>query len=229
MIQTILWDIDGTLLDFRASEREAIASCFSVFGLGTCTDEMTARYSAINLRYWKMLERGEVTKPDLLVNRFRDFFTLEGIDFSGYAAFNDEYQIRLGDTIVFRDNSFALVSSLRGRVRQYAVTNGTSRAQERKLARSGLDRIFDGVFISDAVGYEKPAAGFFDHVLSAIGPVRRRETMIVGDSLTSDMRGGADAGLVCVWYDPESSGDTMGVPVDFIIRDLNEVPGLLGR
>ena len=79
MIKVILWDIDGTLLDFLAAEKAAIRACFSKFGLGECTDEMLGRYSKINRSYWEKLERGEMSKAEILVNRFRDFFLLEGI------------------------------------------------------------------------------------------------------------------------------------------------------
>lgn len=103
---------------------------------------------------------------------------------------------------MFRDDAGSLVARLKGRVRQYAVTNGTRVAQERKLSRSGLDRMLDGVFISEIVGTEKPGAAFFDAVFSQIGPCCRDEVMIVGDSLTSDMQGGRSAGILCCWYNP---------------------------
>lgn len=100
-IKAVLWDVDGTLLDFLAAEREAIKTCFSLFGLGECTDEMIAQYSAINVRWWQALERGEYTKPEILVGRFAEFFTARGIDTAVAPAFNAEYQLRLGDTIKF--------------------------------------------------------------------------------------------------------------------------------
>lgn len=227
MINTILWDVDGTLLDFKAAEHEAIKACFSVFGLGPCTDAMIARYSVINEGFWERLELGELTKPQVLRGRFEAFFAAEGIECRDIDAFNAEYQIRLGDTICYIDDSLALLKSLRGRVRQYAVTNGTVAAQEKKLARSGLGAVFDGVFISDRVGVEKPGKGFFDRVFSAIGPVALHETMIVGDSLTGDMRGGNNAGIVTCWYNPRGLVNDRGVRVDHEIRDLHEVEALI--
>ena len=85
-IKAVLWDVDGTLLDFLAAEREAIKTCFSLFGLGECTDEMIAQYSAINVRWWQALERGEYTKPEILVGRFVEFFTARGANFARYTA-----------------------------------------------------------------------------------------------------------------------------------------------
>lgn len=227
MIRTILWDVDGTLLDFRAAEREAIRACFASRGLGICTDEMVKRYSAINGRYWERMELGEIDKNRVLLGRFEEFFGTMGIECADIPGFNEEYQLRLGDTIVYIDDSFSLLSSLRGRVRQYAVTNGTIAAQEKKLRRSGFDRIFDGVFISGRIGVEKPGKGFFDRVFEEIGPISPRETMIVGDSLTSDIRGGNNAGIVTCWYNPTGSLNDRGVRVDYELRDLRGVAALL--
>ena len=203
MIKTILWDVDRTLLDFDAAERAAIQSLFVEFGLGECSEEQVARYSVLNMKYWEKLERGEITKPQVLVGRFEEFFAEEGIDVSLAPQFNDAYQLRLGDTIVYRDDSYEIVKSLRGKVRQCVVSNGTVVAQTKKLTRSGLGALMDGVFLSEQLGAEKPKKEFFDQVFAAIGPVEKGETMIVGDSLTSDIRGGDNAGIVTCWYNPE--------------------------
>ena len=160
-IEAILWDVDGTLLDFLAAEEAAIQACFAHFGLGRCAPEQLERYSALNRRYWQRLERGELTKQQVLEGRFRAFFSQEGIDPELAVPFNELYQQRLGDTVRFLDQSDRLVRRLRGRVRQYAATNGTRAAQERKLRRSGLDQLLDGVFISELVGAEKPSPPSF--------------------------------------------------------------------
>lgn len=225
--EVLLWDIDGTLLDFAAAEKAAVQSLFAEFGLGECTDEMLERYSAINQQYWKRLERGELTKPQILRGRFEDFFRGEGLDSALGAPFNEAYQPRLGDTIVFRDNSKELVASLRGKVRQYAVSNGTIIAQTKKLNRSGFDRLMDGIFLSEEIGFEKPAIEFFDYVFQAIGPVDKDRILIVGDSLTSDITGGNRAGIRTCWYNPAGLTNDTDAKVDYEIRSLQEIPELL--
>jgi len=230
MIRAVLWDVDGTLLDFKFAERTALNAAFLKFGLGRCDDARIARYSALNDRWWRALERQEVTKAQLLTGRFREFFSAEGLAFHGsYEEFNDYYQIMLGETVAFRDDGDRVVAALRGRVDQYAVTNGTLAAQERKLKNSGLDRVLDGAFISELIGAEKPALPFFEAVFAAIPPYRKEEILIVGDSLTSDMRGGNNAGIRCCWYDPEGRKSPGDLRIEFQIRDLNEVTDILAR
>lgn len=223
MIKVILWDIDGTLLDFIKAEYAAIKKCFEVFQLGECTDEMIARYSKINRGYWERLERKEITKPEVLVGRFRDFFASENIDTDCAEEFNKEYQVRLGDTICFCDNSYEIIKSLKGRVKQYAVTNGTKIAQDKKLVKSGLIDLFDDIFISEEVGYEKPDVRFFEHVWAKIGAYKPNEVMVVGDSLTSDMQGGNNAGIVCCWYNPKRITNNSSLKIDYEITDLSQI------
>lgn len=223
----VLWDVDGTLLDFLAAEKAAIQSLFQEFGLGRCTDGMLARYSEINREYWRKLERGEMSKQQILVKRFEDFFREEGLDVSLGEAFNAAYQVRLGDTIVFCDDSKALVESLRGKVRQYVVSNGTVTAQTKKLRRSGFDQLMDGVFLSEELGYEKPAIEFFDHVFREIQAPDKDRVLIVGDSLTSDMEGGFRAGIKTCWYNPEGLPCAAPEKIDYEIQNLQEIKKIL--
>lgn len=223
MIKVILWDVDGTLLDFKKAEYAAIKKCFEIFELGECTDEMIGRYSVINRGYWEKLERGEITKPEVLVNRFADFFETENIKTDCAKEFNEQYQKWLGETVCFCDNSYELMKSLKGRVKQYAVTNGTKAAQDRKLSKSGLIDIFDGVFISEVVRYEKPGIEFFENVWKQIGDYDKKEILIVGDSLTSDIQGGNNAGIVCCWYNPKRMKNETDLRIDYEIDDLQKI------
>lgn len=227
-IKIILWDIDGTLLNFKEAEKYAIRACFEKFGFGECTDGMLREYAAINDVYWKGLEQGRFTKPQVLVGRFEDFFGRYGIDVSDAPAFNDEYQLRLGDTVCFCEHALETVKTFQGRVLQYAVTNGTKVAQDRKLANSGLDKLFDGIFISEQIGIEKPMKGFFDTVFCEIGECRKDEMLIVGDSLTSDIQGGNNAGILTCWYNPEGGERPENLRIDYEIRDIEQVLEIVG-
>ena len=227
MIKVILWDIDATLLDFLAAEKAAIDFCFEKFGLGTCTEEMLKRYSVINRRYWEMLEKGEMSKPEILVNRFKEFFESEGLASDCAEGFNATYQVALGDTICFRDNGYELVKKLKDQYKQYVVTNGTFIAQERKLKKSGIGDLVEASFISDLIGYEKPATEFFNHVFENIGHYEKDEVLIIGDSLTSDMQGGNNAGIICCWYNPNHLENTKNIRIDHEIDNLWQLEEIL--
>lgn len=229
MIKTILWDVDATLLNFELAEKAAMEKCFSMFEMGECTQEMLSRYSKINRSYWQRLERGELTKPEVLVGRFEEFFGKEGIPVEKAAAFNEEYQVRLGDTVFFHDNAYELIKELQGKVKQAIVTNGTVVAQERKLEKSGLNKLITDIFISDRIGAEKPSPKFFEKVREELGPYKKEEVMIVGDSLTSDMQGGNNAGIRCCWYNPKGLKNETSVHVDYEITNLWQVKDILSN
>ncbi len=223
MIKVVLWDVDATLLNFEKAEEAGIRGCFEKYNLGECTDEMLENYKVINRGYWQMMERGEIEKPVLLVKRFEDFLNAYYLDASVAEGFNELYQILLGDTVVFYDHALETVQALKGRVLQCAVTNGTKVAQDRKLKNSGLDKEFDHIFISEVVGIEKPNKGFFDAVFAEIGGYAPDEVLIVGDSLTSDIQGGVNAGIKTCWFNPKGVENTSALKPDYEIQDIGEV------
>ncbi len=222
----LLWDIDGTVLDFLAAEKAAIKALFLKYGYGICTDEMVERYSAINVKYWRELEKGKMTKAEILTGRFREFFALEGIE-ADVENFNQDYQLALGDTIVFMDGALDMLKKEKGKYVLIAITNGTKRAQSKKLKVSGLDQIFDYIFISEDVGEEKPSPGYFEKVIAAAGITDRSKALVIGDSLTSDITGGIRSGLVTCWFNPKGLPNGKGITPDIEIRDLRELEGIL--
>lgn len=223
MFKVLLWDVDGTILNFLEAEKVGIRMGFARFGLGTCTDEMLSDYSCINRRWWEMLERGEITKPQVLEGRFSEFFTKYGIRTDIVGEFNRHYQVDLGETICVNDDALNVIRVLKPFVRQYAVTNGTKIAQTKKISKSGLDHLLDGIFISEDIGAEKPSKAFFDGVWSKIGCFASEEVLIIGDSLTSDILGGMNAGIRTCWYRPAHAMKPKKLRIDYEISDLREI------
>ena len=228
MIKTILWDLDNTLIDFDIAEKNAIKSLFERYNLGLCTDKMLKDYDKINKSYWKKFEKNEIDKKVGLVQRYVDFFKLYNLDTGIASEFNDAYQLALGDTIIYIDDSYNIVKSLKGKVRQYLVSNGTTVAQRNKLKKSKFDELFDNVFLSEEIGFEKPNVEFFNIVFDKIGLVDKLEAIIVGDSISSDIQGGENAGIKTAWYNPKGKGHNERPKVDYDIRDLREVYKILG-
>ena len=227
MIHTILWDIDGTLLDFQAAERSAIRECFRLHDMGECTDEMLARYIVINHKYWESLERGEISKRDVLIGRFREFFRTEGLAQEKAEAFNEDYQYQLGETCICMDHSYQLIEKLKAAgLHQYVVTNGTKKAQDHKLENSGLGKLMDGIYISEEVGYEKPMQGFFDAVFRN-PDIDQNATVLIGDSLTSDIQGANNAHIPCIWYNPHHAECEKDLRIDYEVDDLWKIVEIL--
>ena len=227
MIKVILWDMDGTVLDFLLSEKNAIKKGFEHFGLGECSDETVKLYSTINLKHWKMLERGEITKPEVKTKRYEEFFSRLGITSVTPKEFTAYYEKSLPETAEYIENAKEILESLKGRYKQYIVTNGTLSVQVKKIEKSGLKSIIDGAFISDEIGFEKPSKDYFDYVLSHIEPCAKEEILIVGDSLTSDMKGGNAAGIKCCWYNPDGAENNTKLKIDYEINKLSQIYGIL--
>lgn len=227
MIKTILWDIDGTLLDFLTAEKNSLKNTFKKFNLGICSDEDVAEYSKINCFHWAQLEKGTETKSEVLYNRFVDFFEIKKILDVDISAFGETYEKGLTETIIFIDDGYELIKSLSKSYKQYAVTNGALNVQSKKLRTSGIIDVFDGVFISDSVGFEKPNIQFFDFVFNHIEACSKDEIMIIGDSLTSDMQGGNNAGIKCCWYNSKNLKNNLDLKIDYEIKNLNEIYEIL--
>ena len=223
---TIFWDVDGTLLDFLYSQRIAIRKCFKTAGL-EITDEQISRYSQINDDYWKRLELGEITKEELLTGRFVALFCEYGISGVDLKAFCQEYQESLGSVFSLIDDALTICKTLRGRYRQYVITNGVSSTQRNKLKLSGLDAVMDNIFISEEIGYPKPQKEFFVYCLERIPEKDRSKILIVGDSLTSDIKGGVQMGIPTCWYRRDGmKNDTPWKP-DHEINDLHMIYDIL--
>ncbi|MDE7404250.1 MAG: HAD family hydrolase, partial [Lachnospiraceae bacterium] len=144
----ILWYVDQTLLDFDKSQEYALDFSFKQFGK-KIDDTILAQYREINTAYWIRYELGEITKDELVTGRFDTLFSQLGITDIASKDFNVVYQKALGSVFYFRDDAYQLCSRLKGKVRQYVVTNGVSSTQRNKLRLSGLDQIFDDIFVSE--------------------------------------------------------------------------------
>lgn len=185
--EIILWDVDQTLLDFNKSQEYALRYSFGQFGL-KADPAVISLYSDINSSYWKRYELGEITKEKLLTGRFASLFERLGMEDMNAEEFQPVYQKALGSVFYFRDDSRELCRKLKGRVRQYALTNGVTSTQQNKLRLSGLDRILDGIFISEEIGYPKPERRYFEKCFRQIPDFSREKALMVGDSLSATCR-----------------------------------------
>lgn len=217
----VLMDIDNTLLDFDAGTAESLRSLLASFGL-ELTEQRLARFFEINNALWTAYEHGEIEKSYIFPTRFQQYLGEMGVQ-TDYLAANGMYAKGLSESAILLPNALWLLDRLKGRVKLCAVTNGVTTTQLPRLAKSGLDRYFDHVFISEQMGCKKPEKEFFDQVFAAIGPVDKNRCIILGDSLTSDMQGGRNAGIATCYF-----GKSPDHRCDFCITELTQFPSVIG-
>ena len=217
----LLFDVDGTLLDFNKAEEEGIEGLLNHFG-APVTAENKHKYHLTNKKYWEALERGEITRDQVLTLRFEEFFASFGIQVDGKEA-DDLYRQYLNSSAVLIPGAIELLDSLKGKYPLYIVTNGVAETQYHRLAKSGLDQYFDGIFISEEANAQKPQMAFFEYCFEKMGRRDVENMLIIGDSLTSDMRGGNNAGIDTMWFNPHQEENHTEVHLDYIVKTLDEI------
>lgn len=204
----VLLDADNTLFDFDAAEHSALKQAMEERGL-PFHSETEALYLSVNRALWAAFDRGEVTQPFLLVERFRLLAEALGATCDP-AQFNHDYLTHLGEHSQLLPGAEALCRDLSRQCRVALATNGVARVQYARLASTPLGPYLSGVFISEELGFQKPQREFFDVALRSMGVEDRSRVVMVGDGLASDIRGGNQAGLDTVWYNPKG----LPVPAD---------------
>ncbi len=220
-----LFDADNTLLDFSRSEHEALSDCLIARGLPH-DKAITDRYSVINDEEWKRLERGETTREILRIERFARFFREYGFDCDSEEMAND-YMATLARKSYMMDGAAELIEQLAGHTRLFIVTNGIGLVQNARFNVTPMAKHFEGVFISEELGCAKPEKAFFDRVANDIPGFDPRETLIIGDSLTSDIRGGINAGIDTCWFNPQGKQRPADMPITYEVSNLHEVAPLI--
>lgn len=228
MIKYVFLDIDDTLLDFGKAEAAAIKKTFERIGI-PATEAVIRRYSEINDSQWALLEKGELTREQVLVRRFDILFDELGVRNVPSEMAQASYEYLLGIGHYFVDGAQELLEELKDEYELYIVSNGTAFVQDRRLKSSGIAPYFKGIFISEHLGADKPSKKFFDIVLSKIEGFNKSEAIIVGDRLTSDVLGGINAGIKTCWFNPKGLPANPDIPADYEIRVLSELPQLLKK
>lgn len=225
MIEFLFLDLDDTILDFHKAERLAIAKTFRAFGIEP-TEEVLGRYHVINKAHWEMLERGELTREQVLVKRFEALFAEYGIQCDGTAVAR-AYERNLSVGHYFLPGAEEAVASLRKKYRLFLASNGTASVQKGRLTSANLYRFFEKVFVSQELGYNKPAPEFFQKAAEQIPGFDPEKAMMVGDSLSSDIKGGANAGMKTCWINPEHLSNKTDVRPDYELEALHQLEALL--
>ena len=230
-IRNVLLDLDDTILNFRAAERSALAQTLAHFGIEP-TEENCCAYSDINKGFWRALERGEITREKLLVARFEALYVrLLGCEreHPSAAATQAFYEQKLSEGHDFMPGAPELLDALVEKYRLFLASNGNINVQTPRIRDAGIAHYFEDIFISEQMGADKPSAAYFDLCFARMRGALREETVIVGDSLTSDILGGNCAGIHTVRYNPCGDLSRMDIIPEFEITSLKDLPDLLEK
>ena len=227
MIRHVFMDLDNTLLDFSKAEAIAVKKTLNTLGI-ECPEAVIRRYSQLNLAQWKLLELGTLTREQGKIRRYQLLFNELGTDASPQEAARI-YEELLAVGHYFIDGAEWLLDSLYGRYKLYLATNGTAAVQNSRLKSAGIRRYFEYVFISEELDCNKPSKDFFERCFQNIPDFKTEEAVMVGDSLSSDILGGINAGIKTVWFNQEliKSTNIGAVRPDCMIKTLKELPGVL--
>ena len=224
MIEFLLLDLDDTILDFHKAERIALSKTIRDFGLEP-REEVLELYHKINKWHWEQLELGVMTRDQVLVGRFDRLFQELGMEVDA-AACMKQYERNLSIGHYFLPGAEEAVKKLHETYRLFLVSNGTATVQHSRLTSAGLYPYFEQVFISQNIGYNKPDKAYFDRCFERIPGFAPEKALMVGDSLTSDIKGGINAGLKTVWVNPTHK-DCGSIRPDYEIEGLSQLEALL--
>lgn len=223
--EILLLDLDDTILDFPWAERRALTRTLEALGL-PAGEDIRERYHSINDACWKMLERGELTRQALMERRFQWLFREFGwtADPAAAAAL---YPRMLAQGHRFLPGAEEALRRLSKKYRLFLVSNGNASVQAGRLDSAGIRPYFEDIFISQELGVNKPAPEFFARCFERVGDLDKSKTLIVGDSLTSDIRGGNNAGIAACWVNPRHLPRPDDLRIDYEIEALAQLEALL--
>ena len=224
MIEYLFLDLDDTILDFTKAERIAISKTIGDFGLEP-TEEVLHRYHLINKWHWEQLELGNMTRQQVLEGRFEVLFGELGVSVDA-AQVARNYMENLSVGHYFLPGAEEATEALSKKYRLYIASNGTASVQQGRMTSANLYRFFEKVFISQEIGHNKPAKEFFEGCFAQIPGFDPARAVMVGDSLTSDIKGGINAGLTTVWVNPEHKNAGAICP-DYEIESITQLEALL--
>lgn len=224
--QAILLDIDDTILDFQQNEYESLMQVFNDYHI-PFSDDNIQLYQTINRQLWSAYEQGEIERDVIFNTRYQRFFDELGIEADGIEA-DERYRSYLDEGHQKIPESEWLLKALKDSGRSiYAATNGVKTTQYRRLTDAGYLHYFDGLYISEELGFQKPDSRFFDSIFQANPQLAIDSTLMIGDSLFSDIQGGNHYGLDTVWFNWKGAEPVSEIQPTYQITSLKELAPLL--
>jgi len=219
--QILLFDLDDTLLDFGANEADSLKKLFQHHGY-PFSDEIFRVYNSVNKQLWADYENGNIGLDDVLRSRFSKTMLQLGTVVDGI-EWEKQYRELLGHGCQHVEGAFEVCQRLSASHRLFVITNGITQTQLKRLKQSGLSVFFEGVFDSQSIGFQKPAKEFFDYVSDHIEGFNSEEALIIGDSLSTDIKGGLLSGIDTCWVNRTSQKSPAEIQSTYTITNLEEL------
>lgn len=222
----ILFDQDGTLFDYKRAEEYALQRSMEHFGIKHTDSSYLEKYRKINRVVWGEFERGETSLKQLKLKRFKNLFDMLDIK-QNIEAFSDKYLYYISKSSFVTEGAEEIVSSLYGKYKLALATNGIYTAQYERLKSSPLREYFDIFVVSEKIGVAKPDPNFFSYVFEKARHSDKSTALMVGDSLSSDIKGGCDFGIDTCWFNPGKIKNEAEILPTYEIEKLAQIQDIL--
>lgn len=226
--EIIIFDADETLFDFKKSEKEAFKNSILSLNIDYIEDYHLKAYSEINTAIWKELEQGLITQEKLKIERFKRLSDKLNLNFNP-EDFANSYMNFLRDGSFLYENSLELIQDLSKNFKLYIVTNGLTYVQEKRIKQSIIAKYFEDIIISEEISVSKPNPKIFEYTLRNIENIDKSKILIVGDSLTSDIKGGINFGVDTCWYNPNKLNNKSDIKPKYEISNYDELKEILTK
>ena len=215
------FDFDHTLFDSDASEALAFDHALTVNGAEP-TARTFASYKDINSGLWRQVEAGQIGPDKVRTLRFRLLVEQLRLDLDP-VDLADAFTFGMQEFGELYPEALAVLSEVSERGPTALVTNAISEIQRRRIERVGIADLFDVIVISSEVGVAKPTPEIFNHAFAGLGPIETTDTVMIGDSLTSDIAGGRAAGLATCWFNGHQVPRPQAAAPDHEIHTLGQL------
>ena len=226
--EVIIFDADETLFDFKKSEREAFKNTMLEFNIEYDENYHLKEYSDVNTAIWKEFEEGLITQKKLKVERFKRLSDKLNIKFDE-TLFAKSYMKHLSHASFLYDDSIELLESLHKNHRLIIITNGLKDVQDGRIRKSIVAKYFEDIVVSEEVNVAKPDPKIFEISLNDIKYMDKSKVLMVGDSLTSDIKGGINFNIDTCWFNPNKVINKTEIKPTYEISSLMDLKDIVGK
>ncbi|OFZ19971.1 MAG: noncanonical pyrimidine nucleotidase, YjjG family [Bdellovibrionales bacterium RBG_16_40_8] len=215
-----IFDLDDTLMDFKGSQAVALKSVLRSRASPSNFTTHLDSFRRINNDLWSRFERQEITKEQVVVTRFSEFFSHHKIAACAETA-NAEFMSHVSEQTILTENAINVCAKLSKHVPLGIITNGVAKVQRTRLEKAGLLPHFSFVCVSEDCGFAKPQAEIFHYALQKHPHLEK--ILMIGDRLDADIQGAHNAGLASCWFNPTNAENNTDTKPHHEIKDLAEV------